>query len=68
MTDRPLLIDALARFDAAAKDCPARKQFLGYGPCPKCRATPRDGCGLEIVAAYTFVEDVRSVVIGEVQG
>jgi hypothetical protein len=62
------LIDALARFDASAKDCPARKQFLGYSPCPKCRATPRDGCGLEIVAAYTFVEDVRSVVIGEVQG
>ena len=62
MTNAKAIAAALADFDAAAKDCPARKKFLGYGPCPKCKATPRDGCGLEIVAAYTFVETTRAII------
>ena len=60
MTDVAEIARLLAVYDAAAKDCPARKQFLGYSPCPKCRATPRDRCGLDTAAAYAFIDATRA--------
>ena len=52
----------LAVFDAAAKNCPARKTALGDKPSPKCRATTSDGCGVEVGAAYAFIEAVRAAL------
>ena len=50
--DKAGLVAALATYDAAAVDCPARKRHLGDEPCPKCGAGTSDGCGLEIGATH----------------
>ena len=63
--DKAGLVAALATYDVAAVDCPARKRHLGDTPCPKCRAGTSDGCGLEIGAAYAFVDAIRAIAAGQ---
>lgn len=55
------LLEALAVYDAAAVDCPARKRHLGDAKCPACRSGPGDGCGKEIGAAFALVDHVRAI-------
>lgn len=59
----PTVTDALAKFDAVKTQCPFDKVRSppSWKPCPKCRATNLEPCRKQVVAAFDFVSDIRSM-------
>lgn len=55
---------ALAKFDAASDTCPfhQRRTPPTDDPCPKCKATARESCRVEVSAAYALVIEMRSAL------
>lgn len=53
---------ALAKLDAADKDCPIRKSRRFVEACPRCGATVNQGCGLWDSAAVDFIAEVRRMM------
>lgn len=61
-TAQAVLIEAMAKVDAASASCPVRTSARAYEKCPRCYATDRQNCGPE-VAAYGGLEiAVRAVL------
>ncbi len=58
---REALISALAVVDKATADCPVRGSPKNPDRCPKCRATYRDNCALEITAYGQLEMAMRAI-------
>lgn len=54
---------ALSVYDEADAECPARKpRFNSDKDCPRCGASVREGCSLDIGGMYAFVQTARALV------
>lgn len=61
MGDVAKIAAALAAYDAAAAECPLSKRRIpGHVPCPRCKATGNEGCGVEGLASARFIAAVRA--------
>lgn len=60
------LVEALNKYDDAVSPCPftRRRTPPADKPCPTCRATSSEGCGLQTVAANTFMRSARAALKG----
>ena len=68
MSIKDALIEALARRDAKAKECPIdRPRCVSKPPeiCPRCFAKRNDVCFTRHDADYRFVSEVRDLLSGE---
>lgn len=60
------LVDALKAYDAKSAECPLSdthtRKRIGDGPCPRCKAGPSEGCGVEALASGVFINTVRKAI------
>lgn len=60
------LREALTTYDAKSAECPLNDHILrkriGDGPCPRCKATASEGCGVEVGASVTFIRTTREAL------
>lgn len=58
------LVEALAEYDAKMAECPINngKRYDPEKPCPRCRATVNEGCGVDGSASYAFIKRIRTAL------
>lgn len=65
IAQRAALVEALTAYDAKSAECPLNDAFtrkrVGDGPCPRCKATVTEGCGVEAGASVALIRTVRAL-------